>query len=237
MKPLVAGVLFSSFFAASSLLVNPELIFSKGTLYVYKGEILLKGQKNLKYVEYVKITDVTVSGNNKSSSGLLTYTFDKGQPADPSYCKFACDSLNFYIHTSNFAFQTEESIKKGSDVITGDSLIYPLQMKVGDTLPDAWYKNVRSANDVSSTTTVKYTNRKVESLDTLNLAFGKIAAFKITMTETSQTKGNSRYTGKYDNKEVKPNTEWFSPELGIVKSVSGSGDTGDIIVLESYSMK
>ena len=235
MKPLIAGIAVTTLFAGSVQVERPELLFTEGTIYVYKGESAIKGERNFKYTEYVKIDGITQSGIHVLSTGSMIFETEYvGKTEDPYIVQFACDTTNYYIHAVNFAMLTKGGAKRG-DKAEGDSLIYPLRMKVGDTLPDAYSKSIRNYPSGTATTLITYKQRKVEAIDTLTLTCGTMAAYRITMKKTVIGKSSSSYTGKNESKDEETWTEWFTPQLGIVKAMSQSKSDNTTVVLESYS--
>jgi hypothetical protein len=233
MKSLITGVVVCSLFAGSPG-ERPHLIFAEGAEFTFSGKVTIEGGEDLRYITNVKVNEVTRNGISVSSNATMVFSFDRGSVSEPYYCEFACDTTNFYVPAANYSYRTIDEVKEGTHVATGDSLIYPLKMIVGDTLPDAWYKAVRSIKNGSSTTVVNYTDRKVEALDTLDLRCGKVPAYRITVTKTTHSKGNSSYTGKYDKKVNETEVEWFSIKFGVVKLEGTSGKGRDVTQLEGY---
>jgi hypothetical protein len=164
----------------------------------------------------------------------MTYVYNKDERQSYLF-EFACDSLNYYVASTNFTLREVEKIRKGTHVCSGDSLVYPLNMKAGDTLPDAWCRFVETHGEGSTAATLDFKKRKVEALDTLNLSCGKIPAYRITSTKLILAKVNSTYSGKREERTESEVTEWFSPQFGIVKGEERTADWVSRIVLESYS--
>jgi hypothetical protein len=232
---LFAGIAISvSVLMSSDEVVRPEAIFKTGTEYRFSGTIDFPKEKSRSYGSFFKVTDVVRNGDNWSCNATMTYLFNNVPQKSAYLFQFACDTVNFYVSTTNFAFRDVEKVKHGSDEATGDSLVYPLKMKVGDTLPDAWCKTAYDIAEGSSSYFISCSKRKVERLDTLNLSCGKIPAYRITMTKTSTSKVNSGYSGKRELKQTVIVTEWFSPKLGIVKEEERSNESTSTVILESF---
>lgn len=146
--------------------------------------------------------------------------------------RFAVDSFNFYVHASNWLHEkwTTDTDYKYS----GDSLWYPFNMKVGDTLRSAWAVKDFNTNGVVGGEQWAFKNRKVVALDTFELTIGKIVAYKIEMHVVGTSKTKDQHTGNQTNFTEYDAVEWFSPSLGIVKSLymTKYGDTR--VVMESY---
>lgn len=233
---LLAGIAVSiSLLIGSEEITRPEVIFKTGAEFRFSGDVDAKREKKQKYVSSFTVNDVIQDGQHWFCNSTMTYLIDGMSEVQNYLFQFACDSLNYYVISANFAFRKTEDILKGNDFSTGDSLVYPLQMKVGDTLPAAWYRMVTSNQDGSSHATADFTNRVVKEVDTLNLSFGKTPAFRITATKTIRVSGSSKYAGKYDRTLEVEFTEWFSPRLGVVRAEERTPESVSKMVLESYS--
>lgn len=236
MKIFAGVAIATSVLMGAVEVTRPEAIFKVGTEFRFTGDVDLKKGKKYDYASSFKVTEVIRGGtNNWFCNATMTYVFDN-EPDRKSYLfQFACDSLNYYVLAENYAYREVEKVINGENSTSGDSLVYPLQMKVGDTLPDAWCKTRIHFAEGSSTGLIEFTERKVEGLDTLNLSCGKIPAYHIVATKTSRAKVNTSYSGKQEQKDVVTMEEWFSPQLGIVKAIEKADASTSIVFLLSYS--
>ncbi len=235
---LFTGIAISlSVLIGAEEITRPEIIFKEGTSLYYTGDIDFTPGKKQKYASSFKVTEVIRNGSHWFCNATMTYGMD-GVPQKGTFLfQFACDSLNYYVLAQNRLFRQIDLIRKEGDRSTGDSIVYPLQMKVGDTLPDAWCKNVVNHSEGTTVSFFEYKHRKVESLDTLSLGCGSIPAFRIVSVQTSTSKVVSSISGKREVKESADVTEWFSPQFGVVKSQGKTDTYISVIGLDSYTGK
>jgi hypothetical protein len=236
---LVAGTaLITCLLFAGDQPKSPEVFFEQGATLMYEGQTSFPGRRAARYTCTLKIEKSERNGKHCSSTGTIAYTFRSRALGYSILCRFAADSLNFYVHTTNFAQRSTTELEQSVADDAGDSLIYPLNMKVGDTLPGAWYTSTKSQSGVFiSTDDVRYTKRRVESLDTLKLGVGPVPAYRITMTEVASKRSSSPHTGNETNTASRQMTEWFSPVYGIVKMQNGRSGGVDMIELVSCRWK
>lgn len=231
MKLIAGAALVSCMFFAGGESKLPDLLFHKGATFTYEGQSTFPDVKDARYTCVLRIDEVTVNGVHRSCVAAIGYPSRDGALDKATICRFACDSLNLYVSAANFA---RRSIFDRETNDSGDSLMYPFSMKVGDTLPDAWYKSNTAEPTVTYASDVRYTNRRVESLDTLKLNIGTITAFRISMTEVAVNTSTSQYTGNQSGTLTRTITEWFSPQYGLVKTQSERDNGLDVLELFSY---
>ncbi len=114
-----------------------------------------------------------------------------------------CDVRNIFASFANITANAEVEI-------TGDKLIYPHDLKAGQTLPNADMNLKSSMNGLAIlSVNMKLTNRKVEGFETVQTPAGKFECVKIS----------------YDNdikmtlmKRQGRTTEYLAKGVGIVKS-------------------
>lgn len=211
-----------------------DVLFHEGATFTYEGQSTFPDVKDTRYTCVVRIDEVTVTDEHHSCVAAIGYPVRDGALDKATICRFACDSLNFYVHATNFARRSIFDREQAKVNDSGDSLIYPFSMKVGDTLPGAWYKSNTVEPTVTYSNDVRYTNRRVQSLDTLKLNIGTITAFRISMTEVVANKSTSPYTGNQSGTLTHTITEWFSPQYGLVKTQSERDNGLDVLELVSY---
>jgi len=233
---IVTGVAVSfTLFFGSGDLIRPEPLFRTGTEYRFSGEVDGKKDRKQKFISAFKVNDVIRNGQNWFCNTTMSYLFDQSTEPESYLFQFACDTVNFYVISANFCYRKISDVEKGNDGTTGDSVVYPLRMKIGDTLPDAWCRSVDHFPEGSSVTNMRFTDRVVVAIDTLKLSFALTPAYRITSKRSSGITGTSKYSGHFDNKLEVQLTEWFTPALGVVK-VEETGETSvSRGVLESYS--
>lgn len=233
---LYAGIAVSiSLLVGSEEITRPEPIFTAGTVYRFSGEIDVKKEKKQKFVSSFKVNDVIRDGQHWFCNTTMSYLFEKRTVAETYLFQFACDTVNFYVLSANFAYRSIDEVENGKDQTIGDSIVYPLNMKVGDSLPNAWCKSIDNFQEGSSMTTIVFKHRYVEAIDTLKLPCGMIPAFRTSSLRSSRVIGSSKYLGNFDNTLDVHMKEWFSPALGVVKVEEIGEKSVSKGVLESYT--
>ncbi len=234
MKLLAGAALSVLFLAGSDVAVRPEPFFVKeNKIYYTYCTTPLEGEA-AKYVSRIEITSVTNNGKSTLSEGIFIYAGGTAGAPLIYRVRFACDSLNYYVNTTNWLYEPIAPSEEVQLKLAGDSLWYPLGMKVGDTLRWASATSKYSSSITKDAYTVSFQNRKVISLDSISTPFGRQLAFEIVM----DVKYNSVYSSletKGRRKEEMVVTEWFVPSIGIVKSEYRDPSFGNSrIVMESY---
>lgn len=152
--------------------------------------------------------------NNESIAGgtLITFsneTYDaKGKLLAKSDLSAKCINGDYYTDIKAIS---SDMIPRSSDIsvsVTGDQMVYPASMKVGDVLKDASI-NVKSS--MGSMTIMNMTativNRKVEGNETIETPAGKFDCLKITYTLNMKLMGSRTMQG----------VEYLAKGVGVVK--------------------
>jgi hypothetical protein len=155
--------------------------------------------------------------NNESIAGgtLITFsneTYDaKGKLLAKSDLSAKCIKGDYYTDIKAIS---SEMIPRSSDIsvsVTGDQMVYPANMKIGDVLKDASI-NVKSS--MGSMTIMNMTanviNRKVESAETIETPAGKFDCLKIIYTINMKLMGSRTMQG----------VEYLAKGVGVVKQES-----------------
>jgi hypothetical protein len=209
---LFSGLLAASIVAATVSApdyVAPYKKKGNSIVYVFSDH---RDKKTERYDHTVKITDVRQQGSVRIVNAVQGYT-DKGQFLPQWYMKFGYDSLHFFAFAVNRAFPNIPTRPDARISMEGDSLVYPYAMKVGDSLPGATGIRTDIEKQYKSVSTVTVFRRYVSSCDTLDLPYGKVAAYRIESAEKWEDV-SSVSTKTIETREC---TEWFSPLYGIVK--------------------
>jgi|GEM_PF-3404275 len=223
---LVAGIgIGITLFTGDSLLPRPLPFLTQGTSFKYE----ITGKRPAAAIEHsdavLKIAVVNRKGNNIASTGWLSYYNDKHEVHSVYVVRFACDSLNYYVHAANWCYESLTSTGEQAEY-SGDSLCYPLNMHVNDSLPSAWAKSKRSTKSGVSTYSVEFNDRKVVAIDTVSAEFGMLPAFKITTNVTYSSRYDHHEFGKDKSKDMFVLTEWFIPSIGVVKTLYEGANFG-----------
>lgn len=238
MKLFAGAAVAACLLFASGEPKSPEIFFHKGATFEYNGQVGFADVKDTRYSCVLKIDEVTVDGSHRSCVGAIGYSYRGEAHTNATICRFASDSLNFYASALNFARRSVDEREQAKTNDSGDSLIYPLNMKVGDTLPAAWYKSTKGIpNTATFTDEVHYVKRRVVSFDTLVLGVGTITAYRISMSEVATQTSYSPHTGNKFSSNTRTVTEWFHPGLGIVRMKKDRENGADIIELVGYKLQ
>lgn len=148
-----------------------------------------------------------------------------GVEKDPVSTKWECNKGNFIIDTRFWVMEgtTTASGGKLKESYSGDPLIYPKDMKVGDTLTNASAnKTTKMILDspmpmpptLMSSITINWNDRICDSIQSITTPAGTWTCYRIKykLTVTLKTE---------QGKESIPSMnciEWFSPKAGIVRS-------------------
>ena len=159
-----------------------------------------------------KVVYKVISSNGKEAKVNSKVYNEKGKEMSGAEGTYKCDGSNFSFDMKAMLSgdQTKAMNMKDMEVKTNNaSLNYPTNMTVGSTLPD----NEFTADTYSGTMKLmgmsfKVTNRKVEGKESITTPAGTFDCFKITSNQDFKTIFNF-------NVQM---TEWFSPNVGVVKT-------------------
>lgn len=207
---------------------RPAPFLKAGNEIVYSAVAKVDPERTERDRMVIRIKSVDVLGSHIAAHAMLAVYKKDNEINALYYMNFACDSLNYYVDATNWAYQSVDPIEVKYEY-KGDSLIYPLNMKSGDSLPDAYATKRWQSEYGSGEQTIEFTRRTVTALDTLDLAFGKTTAWRI---EFNMRMYESKRSDKDQNYLV---TEWFSPSIGIVKTDYQLGKGRAVMVMESYT--
>jgi hypothetical protein len=117
--------------------------------------------------------------------------------------------------THSFTYQSSE----GNYTVSED---YPVHMKVGDALKDVNMNiPVKSASSAGMTITTTI-HRTVQAYERVTSAAGSWMCFKIINTMVMQISGMKSANGAAIPPITKTSYEWYSPDIGMVKLMSGT---------------
>jgi hypothetical protein len=159
-----------------------------------------------------KVVYKVLSSNGKEAKVNSKVFNEKGKELTTAEGTYKCDGNNFSFDMKAMlpGDQAKAMNMKDMEVKTNNAMLnYPSNMTVGSTLPD----NEFTADTYSGTMKLmgmsfKITNRKVDSKETITTPAGKFDCFKITSNQDVKAIFNF-------NMQM---TEWFSPNVGVVKT-------------------
>jgi hypothetical protein len=215
MKIWSVAFLSASVVLSSNELKRPEPFFTEKNIIQYYVINYPKAGNGGKMPRTLEVTAVLRDGEHISSVIAAEQLNYNGARYGRYVYNFASDSTCFYVCALNWVYQFSLS---NNVTQNGDSLYYPYAMKTGDSLPPASafskvvYSNYSTANNWS------FEDRRVAGIDTLTTPFGPVIAFRIEMNIRKfrvQKYANGQESNKKETVHI---TEWFAPELGIVKT-------------------
>jgi hypothetical protein len=159
-----------------------------------------------------KVVYKVLSSNGKEAKVVSKVYNEKGKEMGGGEGSYKCDGNNFSFDMKALlpSDQTKAMNLKDMEVKTNNATLnYPSNMTVGTTLPD----NEFTADTYSGTMKLmgmsfKVTNRKVEAKESITTPAGTYDCFKITSNQDMKTIFNF-------NIQM---TEWFSPNVGVIKT-------------------
>jgi hypothetical protein len=159
-----------------------------------------------------KVVYKVLSSNGKEAKVVSKVYNEKGKEMGGGEGIYKCDGTNFSFDMKAMlpSDQSKAMNMKDMEVKTNSATLnYPSNMTVGSTLPD----NEFTADTYSGTMKLmgmsfKVTNRKVEGKESITTPAGTFDCFKITSNQDFKTIFNF-------NVQM---TEWFSPNVGVVKT-------------------
>jgi|GEM_PF-1966881 len=225
-KTIVTGLVVAGFISQ-----RPLPFLQKDKVITYKAYVKIAGDKLKEYLTVVEIEQVTSSGSYVHSEGTVHFDGDAEYSNVRYFQEFASDSAAFYSSGRNFIYNRTDNVHKVK-IDQPDSLQYPYQMKLGDSLKNCIVKFSLSSGQSKSKGELSFTNRVVINPDTLNLPIGRIAAWKIEADMTTQSVTSALGKSKRETNTCKL-YEWFNAEYGIVKSEREVGGTFTSVELKS----
>lgn len=159
-----------------------------------------------------KVVYKVLSSNGKEAKVSSKVYNEKGKELSGGEGTYKCDGTNFSFDMKAMlpGDQAKAMNMKDMEIKTNNaSLNYPSNMTVGTMLPD----NEFTADTYSGTMKLmgmsfKVTNRKVEGKESINTPAGTFDCFKITSNQDVKAIFNF-------NMQM---TEWFSPNVGVIKT-------------------
>lgn len=191
------------------------LLFKKGIVIeatTYDGNGKAVGWQSSEVMRVYKENDELVSEVNMKTTDA------QGKEDKAIKAEYRCDGKNF-VMDMNFL----RTAASGTSV-KASGLFFPLNIKVGETLPDASHTiNIASGgNNMKIISEIK--NRKVEAKESITIPAGVFEAYKISaiIDATTEMDGMSEEMKK-SRQEIKKRMGetrfiiWYTPELTILK--------------------
>lgn len=197
------------------LIINPTFAQDCGGYFAFKKGMKVemtsydKKDKPTLTTKYEVIDYKPIDGGIAMSFAHEVYDA-KGKLMSKSESTGKCVGGDYYTDIRNIS---SDMMPKSPDMkvtVTGDQMIYPRDLKVGDSLKDASI-NVKSGFEGGMTImnmNANITNRKAEAYETIETPAGKFECVKLTYTM------NVKFMG---NRTLKC-TEYLAKGIGLVKT-------------------
>jgi hypothetical protein len=201
--------------------------FSFTILSVVRPEPFLKKSNKITYAitsengskSYSEITIQSVT-ENKGQTLILARDQRLNEEHNTTFSyrmSYYSDTVNWCADALNYLNAREIYSSNLMVELTSDSLVYPLNMKVGDTLPGASASEIMRGT-YSNERHIRFQNRKVTVVENVACGGETVPAFRIECTMTYQTVSDYGALGKIPITSESTLTEWFVPAKGVVKS-------------------
>jgi len=172
---------------------------SEMTTYNKKGKMIM--------VAIHEVKEVMQNGADTEYSIYTKILDDKGEVSTEGTSSAVCRDGKFTMNIENVLDQdTQANLRDMEFEFTGDEIIIPSDIQVGQTLPDASMV-MQTTGPVKLKATLSITNRKVEKKEEVTVPAGTYDCFVITSDQVLKMMVNSENTLK----------KWISPEAGLVK--------------------
>jgi len=205
---VLAMIVFISFTVSAQKAFFPSKTGTKLTYQSFDKKGKLSGET------IYTVKDISGSGDKYTVVYGVEHLDDKGNRSFIDEIKIIQDGDKMYCDMSNFlnkaAFQQNGEIPATID-ITGNNMEIPLIPIPGDSLPDASVTMAMKMGFINLKMTVNLTNRKVESLEDVQVKAGSFNAFKLTGNVSGTIVGI-----KINNKSA----EWYAYGIGVIRSES-----------------
>lgn len=140
---------------------------------------------------------------------------------------YKCDGKNLYSDLGS-VMANFSALKDAK--VNGSSLAFPLEVSVGESLPEASVSVTMPMAGQEMKTTSTYKDRKVESAEQVTTPAGTWACYKISSiidVDVSMGTGAKEQAIAEMMKKKKPVVKtimWYAPAAGVVKTETYSGD-------------
>ena len=199
--------------SAISFVAHPEVKYKKGAIVQFTSispaGVIIKSREEV--VSEIKNGAVAII-NCK-----VTQVVD-GKTSEPTWTKYYYDANHWASDVSIGMRPSQQAMEGAAIAEFSDSLVYPYNMKIGDTLPTAHaYKKMSLKGDYWELDNFYY-NRKVMEKDTVVTPLGNIVAFRIEHKMSSRMNRKSKLMGDKSEVDLHYGSVWFSLEYGIVQT-------------------
>ncbi|MBS1622010.1 MAG: hypothetical protein JST10_00875 [Bacteroidetes bacterium] len=151
-----------------------------------------------------KISDLKMDMNSSLGTSSLSTEYK---------CNGASVFLDMKSTMSNFAMMKNATVESSS-------LEFPVQLSVGENLPDATISIAMERGNIKTKTIATHTERKVEKAEKITTPAGSWNCFKVVST----VKTSMVMSGMNRSMPTQKIISWFAPDFGIVQTEMYSND-------------
>jgi hypothetical protein len=170
-----------SFMAVNAQDCTPWFPFTQGTAFEYS--FFDKKDKPVSRIEYL-VKDVTSGGSGISATVQSTLYDKKDNEAGIFEFTVSCIEGSYRANVSNFMNPALKDMFGSVELtVTGDDLVIPKDIKVGDKLPDANSHMETEMGIITMKMDMEVTNREVIGKEKVTTPAGAFDAFKVTSDE------------------------------------------------------
>ncbi len=188
---------------------TPWFPFKEGSIFEYS--FFDKKDKKTGSMLY-KVGDVKTSGSNVAYDLMATFFDKKGKEVVAFEFEAACNDGNYQVNMSNFMNPQYREIFNEMQVKTsGEDLVIPSKLAVGQTLPDAHSITEAEMGVINMKVEIEITDRKVVDKVKVETPLQTFDAFKINSSEKVKMPMFSRQSNSI---------YYYSPGYGQVKTES-----------------
>lgn len=193
--------------------------------------------KMIFFKEGVEIDTKTYDGNGKEVStqhskiinvkdegGMTVATSESVDTAvkkEPVRVNYKCDGSKIYVDLASIM---NNAAKEKGGKFEASPVEYPIDVKEGQTLPDADGEMKIEAKGKTMTVKYHFKERKVEAKEDVTTAAGTFSCFKVSNTIESEmempgmTEQMKKAMEMMKDKMKMSSVTWFAPSFGVVKS-------------------
>lgn len=187
-----------------------QILFKEGSRITY-AQFDGNGKEFSRQVTIVK----SVENQNGNWQSVVEMEDSSNTKMANAEVRYTCDGEKVNFDMQNLFAKNGMEVES---VMNADQLSFPLQLKTGETLPDASFKMSAKGGTIF---TSAINNRKVESLEKITTPSGTYNCYKITadLNVDIEMPGVPAATVQEIKKNMPASTYtmWFDPSFGVVK--------------------
>lgn len=155
---------------------------------------------------------------------------------EPFWVNYKCDGSKIYVDIASIM---NNAAKEKGGQFEASPVEYPIDVKEGETLPDANGEMKIAAKGKTMTVKYHFKDRKVEAKEEVTTPAGTFSCFKVSNTVESEmempgmTEQMQKVMETMKDKVKMSSVTWFAPSFGVVKSetyINGKMQTRNEVV-------